>query len=303
MVNLPSLRQLQYLVALHKHRHFSKAAKDCDISQSTLSAAIAQLEEVLDCQLLERSHKTFTFTHVGDDVVKDAKVLIQSSVDMLNFTRRQTQPMSGQLVLGCIPTIAPFVLNQVGKAANIKFPQLKLLPLEVGVESLLQGLHEGYVDMAILGGSVKTDGLVETVLAEDLFNLVIHKELMEIHQTKTVKKLPEQSIFVLNDSHCLHHQVLSDCKVSDKRKLYPFEANSLATLVQMVDAQRGATFLPQMAVNSNLLNGTDLIARRAEPNGIHRKITLVWRKSHKCLDTLNNLSTIISEIVRIKCLQ
>lgn len=240
---------------------------------------------------------------MGEDVVKDAKVLIQSSVDMLNFTRRQSQPMSGQLVLGCIPTIAPFVLNQISKAANAKFPQLKILPLEDQLEPLLTGLQAGHVDMAILAGSVKSDGLVETVLAEDLFNLVIHKELMEIHQTKTVKKLPEQSIFVLNDKHCLHHQVLSECRVSDKRKLYPFETNSLSTLVQLVDAQRGATFLPQMVVNSNLLNGTDLISRRAEPNGIHRKISLVWRKSHKCIDTLNNLSVIISEIVRIKCLQ
>ena len=108
---------------------------------------------------------------------------------------------------------------------------------------------------------------------------------------------------MLNDSYCLHHQVINDCKVSDKRKLYPFEANSLATLVQMVDAQRGATFLPQMAVNSNILSGTELIARRAEPNGSHRKITVVWRKSHKSIETLNNLSMIISEIVRIKCLQ
>ena len=303
MVNLPSLRQLQYLVALHKHRHFSKAAKDCDISQSTLSAAIVQLEETLGCQLLERAHKTFTFTHVGEDVVKEAKILIQSSIDMLNFTRRQSQPMSGQLVLGCIPTIAPFVLGQVSKAANGKFPQLKLLSYEDKLESLLEGLHSGEIDLAILAGSVKSEGLIETVLAEDLFNLVIHKELMEIHQTKSVSKLPEQSIYILNDKHCLHHQVLGACKINDRSKLYPFEANSLNTLVQMVDAQRGVTFLPQMVVNSSILHGTDLVARRAEPNGIHRKITLVWRKSHKSVDTLNNLCNIISEIVRIKCLQ
>jgi LysR family hydrogen peroxide-inducible transcriptional activator len=303
MVNLPSLRQLQYLVALHKHRHFSKAAIDCCISQSTLSAAISQLEEVLQCQLLERSHKSFIFTTLGEEVVKDAKQLIHAGVDLLNYTRSQSQPMAGQLVLGCIPTIAPFVLGQISKATAQKYPQLQLMLFEQTSETLLNSLQSGEVDLAIVALPYKLDGLYETIMAEDQFNLVMHREVAEKYSTNQIKKLPAQSIFMLNDAHCLSTHCRSLCKLTDKRQIHPFSATSLQTLVQMVDTHKGITFLPQMSINSQILQGTDLISRRAEPEGVHRKIALVWRKSNKRIDTFANLTMIISEIVRAKCLR
>lgn len=303
MVNLPSLRQLQYLVALHKHGHFSKAANDCSISQSTLSAAISQLEELLGCQLLERSHKSFIFTALGEEVVKDAKKMIHAGVDLLNYTHSQSQPMSGQLVLGCIPTIAPFVLSQISKASQTKFPQLQLMLYEQTSENLLSSLHNGEVDMAIMALPYKLEGLNEIIIAEDNFNLVIHQYLFDKYQTNQVKKLPEQSIFMLNEQHCLSHQSRSACKVNDKRKIHPFSATSLQTLVYMTDAHQGATFLPQMAVNSNILNGTNLLVRRVESEGAHRKIALIWRKSNKRIETFSQLTSIITEAIRVKCLR
>jgi LysR family hydrogen peroxide-inducible transcriptional activator len=303
MMNLPSLRQLQYLIALHKHQHFSKAAKACHISQSTLSAAIQQLEDVMECQLLERSHKSFIFTALGEQVVLDAKLLIQSGTDLLQYTRSHNKPMSGQLVLGCIPTIAPFVLSSIAKNTTSQYPDLQLMLREDTSDNLLASLGEGEVDMVILALPYKTDGFCEAILAEDAFNLVMHKQTAQENPSNDIKRLPAQSLFLLRQEHCLTEHTKSICKVSDKNRINPFLATSLQTLVQMVDSQYGATYLPQMAINSNILRGTNLVVRKTEPAGAHRKIGLLWRQSNKRVATFVNLAMIISEVVRGKCIK
>ena len=301
MINLPSLRQLQYLLALHKHQHFSKAAQACHISQSTLSAAIAQLEDVMQCQLLERAHKSFIFTPLGEQVVKDARTLVQSSVDLLQYTQSQSQPMAGTVVLGCIPTIAPFVLGKIARKSAVSYPQLQLMLQEDTSDNLLAGLAEGEVDMAIMALPYKTDGFNEVVLAEDPFNLVLHKKLAQDYPSNEVKQLPCGSIFLLKKEHCLSEHSKSLCKIVEQSKIHSFSATSLHTLVQMVDTRQGVTFLPQMAINSDILAGTDLVSRHAEPVGAHRKIALLWRKTNKRVDTFVNLAMIISKVVRQKC--
>lgn len=302
MINLPSLRQLQYLIALYKHKHFKKAADACCVSQSTLSAAIAQLEEVLECELLERSHKSFIFTALGEQVVKDAKSLVQAGTDLLQYTKSHSQPMCGQLVLGCIPTIAPFILGSIAKNTAMQYPDLKLLLREDTSDNLLEALGSGEVDMVILALPYKTEGFSEAVLAEDPFNLVIHKDTAE-KLGNDIRKLPDEALFLLRKEHCLTEHTKTICKLPDGHKLNPFLATSLQTLVQMVDAAKGATFLPQMAINSQILSNSQLVVRRAEPAGAHRKIGLLWRQSNKRVATFTNLAMIISEVVRSKCVR
>lgn len=300
LINLPNLRQLQYLIALHKHNHFKKAADACFVSQSTLSAAIAQLEEILGCELLERQHKSFIFTAVGEQVVKDAKALVQAGTDLLQYTKSHNQPMCGQLVLGCIPTIAPFVLGSIAKNTAVNYPDLTLLLREDTSDNLIEALSAGEVDMVILALPYKTEGFKEVVLAEDPFNFVVHKDTLDKYGTD-MRKMPNESLFLMRKEHCLTEHTKSICKLPEHQKLNPFFATSLQTLVQMVEAGKGATFLPQMAINSQILNNTGLQVRRAEPTGAHRKIGLLWRQSNKRVATFHNMANIITEVVRSKC--
>lgn len=302
MINLPSLRQFQYLIALHKHNHFKKAAQACSVSQSSLSAAIAQLEEILQCQLLERAHKKFIFTPLGEQVVKDAKNIVQAGTDLKQYTKSYERPMSGQLMLGCISTISPFVLGAITKNTANQYPDLTLLFREDTANNLLDALEEGEIDMVLLALPHKIDGFCEAVLAEDQFNLVLHKKTFEQYGND-LRKFPDESVFFMTQEHCLAEQIKNLCKLPDANKLQPFKANSLETLVHMVQGAKGVTFLPQMAINSHILSGTDLVVRRAEPFGAHRKVSLLWRQSNKRVATFTNLAMIISEVVRSKCVR
>ncbi len=300
MLNLPNLRQLQYLIALHKHQHFGKAAQACFISQSTLSAAIQQLEALMQCQLLERSHKSFIFTALGEQVVIDAKALVQSGADLLQYTRSQSQPMAGIVVLGCIPTIAPFVLSQVARDCARAYPDLQLMLKEDTSENLVAALAAGEVDMVILALPYSTEGFSQLVLAEDRLNLVVHQQLGQQYLTSDVAQLPAQSIFLLQQDHCLAEHTQTLCNLIDVSKINPFLATSVQTLVQMVDAHQGVTFLPQMAINSDILNGTDLLVRLSDAPA-HRNIGVIWRSSSRCVDTYQQLAEIIKVAVKAKC--
>ncbi len=147
MKRVPSIKQLQYLLALHEHQHFGRAAEACYIGQSTLSAAIANLEETMNAQLLERDHKTFIFTPLGEDVVRQARYIVEQCEELTEFAKSQGKPMAGPLRLGCIPTIAPFVLSEVMALARERFPQLQLLLREDTTENSLQSLIEGRLDL------------------------------------------------------------------------------------------------------------------------------------------------------------
>ena len=301
MTNLPSLRQLQYLIALHKHNHFSKAASACHVSQSTLSAAIAQLEELMGCELLERQHKSFLFTQVGERVVADAKDMVQTGIDLLAFTQSRSEPLAGEVILGCIPTVAPFVLSHVTKNVCNACPQLSLKFYEAPTSTLLDKLTEGELDMVLMALPFPCEGFEEVILAEDPFHLVLHRSIMEKYPHQDVRKLPSGSLFLLSNEHCLSGQCKTQCKMPDVQRHNPFHATSLQTLVHMVQSHQGATFLPQMAINSKILQDTELIARRAQPAGAHRKIALLWRKSNKRLDTFNKLAMIMSDVIRGRC--
>ena len=112
MKNLPSLKNLYYLVHLHQEQNFNRAAKICFVSQSTLSSGIQNLEEQLGYQLIERDHKSFMFTAIGEEVVERARNILTDVDDLVELVKNQGEPMTGEIRLGCIPTIAPFLLTR-----------------------------------------------------------------------------------------------------------------------------------------------------------------------------------------------
>jgi len=203
MKRVPSIKQLQYLLALHEHQHFGKAAEACYIGQSTLSAAIANLEETLDAQLLERDHKTFIFTPLGEDVVRQARYIVEQCEELAEFAKCQGKPMAGPLRLGCIPTIAPFVLSEVMALARERFPELQLLLREDTTENSLRSLIEGRLDMVLLALPYDTGTLHTQVLSQDPFKLVLHQDWLDRGFEQDISQWPDESIFLLEREHCM----------------------------------------------------------------------------------------------------
>lgn len=276
-MRLPNLKHLYYLTVLHKEQHFLRAAQKCNVSQSTLSAAIQNLEETIGQQLLERDHKTFVFSDFGEALVERSKTLLQQTQDWQVFAQSSGDWQTGSLKLGVIPTIAPFLFEPLIKAISSTLPNIQLKLLEDTTENLLSKLADGELDALILALPMKTPGCKQLVLGKDPFHLIAHKEKAALLPNNVdIDQLEQNSIFLLQKEHCLTEHAVSACGLAHKAQVSSLTANSLHTLVTLVNSQMGYTFLPSMALQQGILNSTNVVALPPD-EGAFREIGLVWR--------------------------
>ena len=296
MSRWPSLKQLHYLVALAEHKNFNRAAKSCFVSQSTLSTGIQTLEELLSLQLIERDNKSFIMTVAGQEVVDRAKLILAQTRDLMELASAQAGGRNGCLRLGCIPTIAPFLLSALVNRCSERFPHLELLLREDTSANLIKQLEAGELDLLVLALPYEIGLLHSRVISQDPFKLVLHRNLAaRMSSPIDYRQLPAHSIFLLEQEHCLTGHALAACHMADKSKINPFSATTLYTLVQMVVARCGATFLPQMAIDAGILTQTDL--RAIQPYGEHslRDIGMVWRPSSTRVETFYLIGDLVAE--------
>ncbi|AMF95171.1 hydrogen peroxide-inducible genes activator [Vibrio fluvialis] len=301
MIKWPSLKQLHYLVTLHETRHFSDAAERCFVSQSTLSKGIQNLEALIGCPLFEKKDKKspLVFTHAGEQVVKRSRELLARGQDLIELGKQcQGGEMEGQLKLGCIPTIAPFLLCDLVQEVNVRYPNLHLLLREDTTANLLTALRNGELDVLILALPMEIGNMESRVVGQDPFRMVISR-----HQADGIRvpikydDLPDESVFLLENEHCLTEHAVSACKLTDKEKINPFTATSLHTLVQMVANGLGTTFIPQMAIEHGLLDNQNLVVIDPPGQQAYREIGLVWRPSSSRSHTFERLADVVSELL------
>ena len=269
-MKLPKLQQLKYLVALFDTGHFGHAAKKCFVSQSTLSSAIQALEEQLDSQLIERDHKTFVFTPLGVEVVNKARVILEQSADLVATSSAQGNEFSGQLQIGVIPTVAPFLMSPLIKKCAKDHPNLELFLREDTTENCLSLLGEGRLDLVLMATPYETNDFVELKLCQDPFVRVFHPNKLS------------DNVYLLEKEHCLSDHTIRGCKLTDNANIHPFQASSLSTLLAMVEGHYGETYLPQLAINSGILANSSLCSEPMPESTASRTLSLVWRKtSHR----------------------
>ncbi len=301
MKKWPSLKQLHYLITLFETRHFGEAAEKCFVSQSTLSKGIKNLEELIGCPLYEKKDKKspLVFTQAGNKVVQQGRELLAKGQDLVELGRLcQGEPMQGQLRVGCIPTIAPFLLSDLVQEVNQRFPTLNLLLREDTTTNLLAALRHGELDVLILALPVDIGGMESKIVGQDPFRMVISaNHTSSIRVPIRYDELPDEFVFLLENEHCLREHAVSACKLTKKEKINPFTATSLHTLVQMVANGLGTTFIPQMAIDHGLLENQKLVV--IEPPGQHayRDIGLVWRPSSSRLESFHQLADLVSELL------
>jgi LysR family hydrogen peroxide-inducible transcriptional activator len=279
MMNLPSVRHLRHLTALHDYGHFGRAADACHITQSTLSASIKELEGVLQVTLVDRSKRRVVLTPVGVETVERARKIVREVEDLVSFATASRDPLCGTLRLGAIPTIGPFLLPRLLPRLRETYNRLKLYLVEDVTDRLLASLHRGELDVLLLA-LPRECGAVETVvLFEDPFVVGLpHSHPLAKEGGIKPQHLLGEDLLLLKDGHCLRDHALAALRRLAERRVAEFEATSLPTLVQMVDNGLGATLLPTMAVEAGLLEGTSLVTRPLVNYQLARKITLVWRR-------------------------
>lgn len=298
MTKFPSLKQLHYLVTLYETRHFGEAAKQCFVSQSTLSSGIQNLEELIGSQLIERDNKTLVFSAVGEDVVSRSREILARSQDLMELTQISENPMQGKLRVGCIPTIAPFLLCDLVQAVNQRFPDLDLLLREDTTANLLIALKSGEMDVLILALPVDIGGMQSRIVGKDAFKMVLNSaQAKGISLPVHYSDLPDESVFLLEREHCLTDHAVSACQLTSSEKINPFSATSLHTLVQMVANGLGTTFIPQMAINHGLIDNLDLVVMDPPGREAYREIGLVWRPTSSRKPTFEALADLVETLL------
>ena len=288
---------MHYLTVLHKEQHFARAAEKCNISQSTLSAAIQNLEESLGQQLLEREHKTFVFTNFGEALVEKSQLLLGQTQEWVSFAQSSGNWQTGALKMGVIPTIAPFLFESLINQIHEHLPQLSLQLLEDTTDNLLASLMDGDVDLLILALPMKTPGCKQLCIGRDPFHLIAHQEKAKLlPKDVDIDDLPENSIFLLQKEHCLTEHAVSACGLAHKAQVSSLTASSLHTLVSLVNSQMGYTFLPEMALNQGILTGTKVEALPSSSDAF-REIGLVWRNGTTRIQLFRYIAKLLSPIM------
>jgi LysR family hydrogen peroxide-inducible transcriptional activator len=276
--HLPSTKQLRYFVALVEEEHFGRAAARCFVSQSAFSVAIRQLESLLGANLVDRTNRSVTVTALGKEVAVLAKLCLQDLNALVEAARGHAEPLRGPLQLGVIPTIAPFLLPRVLPKLRKEFPRLELYLHEDVTERLYTLLMEGTLDLVLLALPYPLTGVEEIALFEDRFRLAVRKGSTLVDPANyRFSRLHAGSVLLLREGHCLREHAIEACKLRDSKKLNPFSASSLLTLIEMVDADLGITFLPEMAEDSQLLQHTHVVTYPLGED-TQRTIGLIWRR-------------------------
>jgi len=295
-VHLPTLKQLQYLVALRRHGHFGRAAEACFVTQSTLSAGIRDLETSLGTMLVERTKRVVRFTSLGTRIADKAERVLREGEELADMARAERQPLTGELRMGVIPTIAPFLLPAMLPRLRKQWPKLKLYLREETSQAACAALHRGQLDCVLLAMPYACGEVDHADLFDD--RLFVAFPEGEVPDTPTVaaERIDETRLLLLEDGHCLKDHALSACNRPELRAGATMMGTSLHTLVQMVDNGLGLTFVPQMAIDAGILEGTDIGARPLASRDGSRQIALVWRRSSPREDEFNLLADVLRKL-------
>lgn len=277
---LPTLKQMEYLVALADEVHFGRAAEVCHVTPSTLSAGIKELETLLGVPLAERTKRTVFLTPLGKEIAARGRDLLRDAEDIMALAAAgRRAPLTGPLHLGVIPTVGPYLLPRVLPTLWQCYPDLQLFLREEKTDDLLANLRQGDLDAAIVALPYDIDGLEALELFEDPFVFACAQS----HPRGSAQRVGEDALkdgtmLLLEEGHCLRGHALDACHLDRQEINRNFEATSLHTLVQMVAANLGVTLLPQLAVDGGIVpeKGLVLVPLDGAPS---RRIGLVWRKS------------------------
>jgi LysR family transcriptional regulator, hydrogen peroxide-inducible genes activator len=286
-----TLRQLRYFDALAGHSHFGRAAAACGISQPALSMQIKELEEALGAVLIERGARQVRLTKFGEDAALRVRDILRSVDELGDFARASRGWLAGQLHIGMIPTIAPYLLPTVIGNLTRMHPELDIHVREALTSRLIQELVEGRLDTAIVALPVSEPSLTEVALFAENFLLVRPGE-DEGTPVPSSETLREMRLLLLEEGHCFRDQALSFCNMQSSPPRDALDASSLSTLVQMVSAGMGVTLIPEMAVAVETRSASVSVARFKDPQPA-RTVGMIWRKTSPLAGQLLQLSEVV----------
>lgn len=272
-----SLKHLRYFDALARHGHFGHAAEACRVSQPALSVQIRDLEALLGAPVVERGARRIRLTALGERLVPRVQAILREVDGLGDLARAAHSPLIGRLRLGVIPTVAPYLLPWLIGHLGAALPGLEIRPREAITQRLLEDLHEGRQDAAIVALPVSEPALAEADLLEEEFVLV-RPPIEAGRPVPNAETLRTMRLLLLEEGHCFRDQAISFCRLTQGGPRDLMEGSSLSTLVQMVGAGIGVTLIPEMAVAIETRSASVAVARLRAPRPT-RRIGMVWRRA------------------------
>lgn len=294
-----TLVQLEYIVAVDTYRSFVGAAEKCFVTQPTLSMQVQKLEEMLNIKIFDRSKQPVVPTEIGAQIVEQARIVLQESQKIREIISNQQQGITGELKVGIIPTVAPYLLPKVIAAMMEKYPDLKLLIWEYTTEDIIHHLKTGLLDCGIMATPLGDNAIEELPLYYENFVTYISKN-SKLYKKKTIDAddLEDENIWLLNEGHCMRSQVLNICRSTKHNRLQglTYNTGSVETLIRMVDMNSGATLLPELALEELSSKQLSKVRHFKSPEPV-REISLATHKNFIKKRMLNALKDEIMAVI------
>jgi len=294
------LRELEYLVAVDDERHFHKAAARCFVSQPTLSGQLKKLEEELNVQLVERTNRRVEMTEVGLAVSQQARRVISEVKAIQDLVQTYKDPMKGELRIGLIPTIAPYLLPVIMPELSKAFPKLKLWLYEYQTHSLLEKLERGELDLLILALPIETHQFVESELFREPFRLAVQSsDKLAKRKNVNLGDISNHDMLLLEEGHCLRGHVLDACHLVPANDSSQFQATSLETLRHMVGEGAGLTLMPELAIPKRRTKKDSVQYIEFNDPKPSRRISMLYRKNSYREDVFNSIGEKIRSVLPV----
>lgn len=293
-----NIQQLEYILAVDSTRHFARAAEKCFVTQPTLSMMIHKLEEELNLQIFDRSKQPIVPTREGEEILKHARLIVSQVQQMKTYSKELRGELNGELRIGIIPTLAPYLLPLFISAFSEKFPGITLYLKELVTEEICSQLSKGSLDMGLLATPLNLPGLAEHPLFYEEFMAYTSK-----HESISRKKyiLPEDinpsRLWLLEEGHCLRSQVFQLCELRNNEQRLRnlnYEAGSIETLINLVDAREGITIVPWLATLTMTAAQKKRLLEFAKPKPV-REISLVTSQHYPRIKLLKTLFEFIKQ--------
>ncbi|MDZ4073040.1 MAG: LysR substrate-binding domain-containing protein [Sediminibacterium sp.] len=293
-----TLTQLEYMVAVDTYRHFVLAAEKCFVTQPTLSMQLQKLEEELGVKLFDRTKQPVIPTEIGTRIIAQARVVLREAERIQQMINSEKNVMTGELRIGIIPTLAPYVLPTLFKQIRTKYPQLELVIKETITEEVIHELKNNRLDCGLVVTPLKDASIKEDVLFyEELFVYVSRKNALYDKKYVLADDINPDQLWLLEEGHCFRSQVLNLCELRKSADLhFKYATGNIETLKRMVDKSDGLTILPELAVMEFNKNQMKLVKRLKDPAPA-REVSLVTHRDHIKTKLIQTLKDEILEMV------
>ncbi len=285
-----TLTQLEYIVAVDTHRHFVLASEKCFVTQPTLSMQIQKLEEELDVKIFDRTKQPVIPTEIGMSMIAQARIILREAKLIKEIINDRKDSLSGELRIGIIPTLAPYLLPPLFQKIREKYPQVNLVVKETITEEVIHELKNNRLDCGIVVTPLNDLTIKEHVLFyEELFVYVSRKNALYDKKYVLAKEIDPNQLWLLEEGHCFRSQVLNLCELRKHSDLhFQYETGNIETLKRMVDKSDGITILPELAVMEFTTAQMKFVKKLRAPSPA-REVSLVTHRNHiktKLIETL-----------------